>query len=147
MHLEDEIANDWKPRVKLLQYHCSKITAKLGGMEDLKEDNTAMKRRLAKLDVEKVEKDNARLKERVKELTETNGEWSQDAKCLRKELASAENKVFSVSNKNKLLEMKVDRLEKAEVRLGEEKAKRDHAMEVKKLQLEIARETRMSMFS
>jgi len=100
----------------------------------------AMKRRLAKLDVENVEKDNAHLKEQVKELTETNREWSHDAKCLCKELASVENEVFSVKTKRKLLETKVDRLEKAEVRLGEEKAKRDHGIEMKRLQLEISRE-------
>lgn len=43
--------------------------------------------------------------------------------CFQKVLASAYNKMFSVENKRKLLESKVDILEKVEVWLHEEKAK------------------------
>lgn len=49
--MEDEIAHDQKPSVKLLHDHCTKIMAKLGGMEEMKIKNTAMKRMLVKLDM------------------------------------------------------------------------------------------------
>ena len=135
--LRDEVELEWKPRVKSLKEKCDKLGKKVDLMQDTKEENAAMKRKLAKSNVEKekIERDNYDLKVRVKELMEKLTMSSKDAKEMQRDLTSAENGVLSLANKKRALESKVDKLEKSET-----SAKREHMKEMKHLQLEITKE-------
>ena len=51
--LRDEVELEWKPRVKSLKEKCDKLGKKVDVLEDVKEENAVMKRKLTKSNMEK----------------------------------------------------------------------------------------------
>ena len=51
--LKEEVELEWKPRVKVLKEKVGKFEKKVDVLQDAKEENAAMKRKLEKSNVEK----------------------------------------------------------------------------------------------
>ena len=93
----------------MLKDKYDKLGKKVDVLEDAKEENVAMKRKLAKsnMEKEKIERDNYELKVRVKELMEKLTVWSKDAKEMQRDLTLGEDEVVSLKYKKRELEDKV----------------------------------------
>ena len=106
--------------------------------EELKKENGKLKKRMEKMDVDRVdllEADVDRYKEVAKSVDETNKNLRADNKHVRKVLGTVESEVTELKRERRILLAKVNKLENLEI--DGENSKRMHALEMRELQLTI----------
>jgi len=93
--LKDEVELEWKPRVKVLKGKVNKLGKNVSVLQDAKEENSVMKRKLEKstAEKEKMDRDNYELRVRVKELPDKLTMWSKDSKKMKRDLNLAEKRL------------------------------------------------------
>ena len=83
-------------------------------LQDTKDENAALKQRWTRYNVDRLlERDNLELRNEVKKNNDCIQVWNRNAKELRKDLASTENEVVSLSKKKRALDTKIEKLEKS----------------------------------
>ena len=100
-------------------------------------EKAALKTWMEKMDMMRMEREIHRMKERVKDMVGSNLKLRKNVKGYRKENSSLTVDLTATEVRNKVLVAKVERLENSESRIEEEKTKQEHAVEMKRLQLEI----------
>ena len=140
VQLEDEIAHDWRLKVRALTERVKKQDSKLDEIDALKMEKAALKKPMEKMDVVRMERKIHRLKERVKDMVGSDVEWRKSVKEYQNENSLLTVDITAAEVRIKVLVAKVEKLENSESRIEEERMKREHAVEMKRLQLEITRE-------
>ena len=88
-----------------------KQAAKLDGMDALKMEKAAMKKRMEKMDIVSMEREIFRLKECVEDVVEYNAKLKKSVKEYRKENADLTVDLSAAEAWNKVLAGKVEKLE------------------------------------
>lgn len=99
-----------------------KLTKKVNGVEDLREENTVLKRRLIACNLEKVvkiEHESINLKGVVRGLKDENREWKKENKRLLKSLSSTNATVQKLEKNIDGKELKMSRLERENEKMDE----------------------------